>query len=65
MEKHRQLEGRNRASAEYSVLQLVASAEHYGVDWHRARDSAGQVLSVGVGPEGIVTCQEDLSVTNR
>ncbi|XP_046887465.1 E3 ubiquitin-protein ligase MYLIP-like [Hypomesus transpacificus] len=65
MEKHRQLEGRNRASAEYSVLQLVASAEHYGVEWHRARDSEGQVLSVGVGPEGIVTCQEDLSVTNR
>lgn len=65
MERHRELEGRNQVSAEYSVLQLVASAEHYGVEWHHARDSDGQAVAVGVGPEGVVICQEDLSVICR
>lgn len=50
---------------EYQALQLVASLEHYGVEWHWARDAHGQRLAIGVGPEGIAVCKEDFSLVNR
>lgn len=50
---------------EYQALQLVASLEHYGVEWHWARDANGQRLAIGVGPEGIAVCKEDFSLVNR
>ncbi|XP_064802743.1 E3 ubiquitin-protein ligase MYLIP-A-like isoform X2 [Oncorhynchus masou masou] len=64
-EKHRELEGLSQASAEYQALQLVSSLENYGVEWHWARDSEGQRLAIGVGPEGVSICQEDFTPTNR
>ncbi|XP_055770825.1 E3 ubiquitin-protein ligase MYLIP-A-like [Salvelinus fontinalis] len=64
-EKHRELEGLSQASAEYQALQLVSSLENYGVEWHWARDSEGQRLAIGVGPEGVSICQEDFSPINR
>lgn len=50
---------------EYQALQLVASLDHYGVEWHWARDANGQRLAIGVGPEGIAVCKEDFSLVNR
>lgn len=50
---------------EYQALQLVASLEHYGVEWHWARDTNSQRLAIGVGPEGIAVCKEDFSLVNR
>lgn len=50
---------------EYQALQLVSSLEHYGVEWHWARDANGQRLAIGVGPEGIAICKEDFSLVNR
>lgn len=50
---------------EYQALQLVAALEHYGVEWHWARDANGQRLAIGVGPEGIAVCKEDFSLVNR
>lgn len=49
---------------EYQALQLVSSLEHYGVEWHWARDANGQRLAIGVGPEGIAICKEDFSLVN-
>ncbi|CAB1321290.1 unnamed protein product [Coregonus sp. 'balchen'] len=63
--KHRELEGLSQSSAEYRALQLVSSLENYGVEWHWARDSEGQRLAIGVGPEGVTICQEDFSPINR
>ncbi|KAJ8403037.1 hypothetical protein AAFF_G00359530 [Aldrovandia affinis] len=63
--KHKSLEGLSQASVEYQSLQLVSSLEHYGVEWHWARDAEGQRLAIGVGPEGIAVCKEDLSLVNR
>ncbi|XP_027622538.1 E3 ubiquitin-protein ligase MYLIP isoform X3 [Tupaia chinensis] len=63
--KHKELEGTSQASAEYQVLQTVSAMENYGVEWHSVRDSEGQKLLIGVGPEGISICKEDFSPINR
>ncbi|KAM9824503.1 LOW QUALITY PROTEIN: E3 ubiquitin-protein ligase MYLIP-A [Neosynchiropus ocellatus] len=62
--RHKALEGVNQASVEYQALQLVSSLEHYGVEWHWARDANGQRLAIGVGPDGIAICQEDFTLVN-
>uniref|UniRef100_A0A8C2U2W3 RING-type E3 ubiquitin transferase n=1 Tax=Coturnix japonica TaxID=93934 RepID=A0A8C2U2W3_COTJA len=63
--KHKDLEGLSQASAEYQILQIVTTLENYGVEWHSVRDSEGQKLLIGVGPEGISICKEDFSPINR
>ncbi|XP_051688569.1 E3 ubiquitin-protein ligase MYLIP isoform X2 [Oryctolagus cuniculus] len=63
--KHKELEGTSQASAEYQVLQIVSAMENYGIEWHSVRDSEGQKLLIGVGPEGISICKEDFSPINR
>ncbi|KAF7211120.1 E3 ubiquitin-protein ligase MYLIP-A [Nothobranchius furzeri] len=63
--RHKALEGSSQASVEYQALQLVSSLEHYGVEWHWARDANAQRLAIGVGPEGIAVCKEDFSLVNR
>ncbi|KAM6959447.1 E3 ubiquitin-protein ligase MYLIP-A [Aplochiton taeniatus] len=63
--RHKALEGQGPGSVEYQALQLVSSLEHYGVEWHWARDAEGQRLAIGVGPEGIAVCKEDFSLVNR
>jgi E3 ubiquitin-protein ligase MYLIP len=63
--KHKELEGTSQASAEYQVLQLVSAMENYGIVWHAVRDSEGQRLLIGVGPEGISICKDDFTPLNR
>ncbi|XP_061912589.1 E3 ubiquitin-protein ligase MYLIP-A [Entelurus aequoreus] len=63
--RHKALEGASQGSVEYQALQLVSLLEHYGVEWHWARDANGQRLAIGVGPEGIAICKEDFSLVNR
>lgn len=63
--RHKTLEGLSQGSVEYQALQLVSTLEHYGVEWHWARDANGQRLAIGVGPEGIAICKEDFSLVNR
>nr|XP_030737225.1 E3 ubiquitin-protein ligase MYLIP isoform X3 [Globicephala melas] len=63
--KHKELEGTSQASAEYQVLQIVSAMENYGTEWHSVRDSEGQKLLIGVGPEGISICKDDFSPINR
>nr|XP_057902855.1 E3 ubiquitin-protein ligase MYLIP-A [Doryrhamphus excisus] len=63
--RHKALEGVSQGSVEYQALQLVSMLEHYGVEWHWARDANGQRLAIGVGPEGIAVCKEDFSLVNR
>ncbi|XP_006002927.1 E3 ubiquitin-protein ligase MYLIP isoform X1 [Latimeria chalumnae] len=63
--KHKALEGTSQASVEYQALQVVSALENYGVEWHSVRDSEGQKLAIGVGPEGILVCKEDFSLANR
>ncbi|KAM9446297.1 E3 ubiquitin-protein ligase MYLIP-A-like [Clarias gariepinus] len=63
--KHKALEGLTQGSVEYQALQLVASLEHFGVEWHWARDAEGQSLAIGVGPDGIAICRDDFSLVNR
>lgn len=63
--KHKDLEGTSQASAEYQVLQIVSAMENYGIEWHSVRDSEGQKLLIGVGPEGISICKDDFSPINR
>ncbi|KAL2080485.1 hypothetical protein ACEWY4_024278 [Coilia grayii] len=63
--KHQALAGLSAATVEYQALQLVASLEHYGVEWHWARDAEGRRLAIGVGPDGITICKDDFSLVNR
>ncbi|CAL8365408.1 unnamed protein product [Arctogadus glacialis] len=63
--RHQALEGAGPGSVEYQALQLVSSLEHYGVEWHWARDGDAQRLAIGVGPEGIAVCKEDFALVNR
>uniref|UniRef100_A0A8C7ZYR1 RING-type E3 ubiquitin transferase n=1 Tax=Oryzias sinensis TaxID=183150 RepID=A0A8C7ZYR1_9TELE len=63
--RHKALEGSSQASVEYQALQLVSSMEHYGVEWHWARDANGQRMAIGVGPEGIAVCKDDFTLVNR
>ncbi|KAL8182549.1 UNVERIFIED_CONTAM: hypothetical protein K2H54_058020 [Gekko kuhli] len=63
--KHKELEGLSQASAEYQVLQIVSTLENYGIEWHSVRDSEGQKLFIGVGPEGISICKDDFIPINR
>lgn len=43
----------------------MTALENYGVEWHSVRDSEGQKLLIGVGPEGISICKDDFSPINR
>ncbi|XP_016376291.1 E3 ubiquitin-protein ligase MYLIP-B isoform X1 [Sinocyclocheilus rhinocerous] len=63
--RHKSLEGVSQASAEYQALQLVSSLNYYGVEWHSARDSEGQELLIGVGPEGLFVCKTDFTPIER
>lgn len=63
--RHKALEGLSPSSVEYQALQLVSSLEHYGVEWHWARDAQAQRMAIGVGPEGIAVCKEDFTLVNR
>ncbi|XP_041932093.1 E3 ubiquitin-protein ligase MYLIP-A [Alosa sapidissima] len=63
--RHQALAGQSVPAVEYQALQLVASLEHYGVEWHLARDADGRRLAIGVGPDGIVVCKDDFSLVNR
>ncbi|XP_052000216.1 E3 ubiquitin-protein ligase MYLIP-B-like [Xyrauchen texanus] len=63
--RHKELEGVGHASAEYQALQLVSSLNNYGVEWHSARDSEGQELLIGVGPEGLVVSKTDFTPLER
>ncbi|XP_048849944.1 E3 ubiquitin-protein ligase MYLIP-A [Brienomyrus brachyistius] len=63
--KHKALAGLSPQVVQYQALQLVSALEHYGVEWHWTRDATGQKLAVGIGPEGISVCREDLTLINR
>ncbi|XP_043116093.1 E3 ubiquitin-protein ligase MYLIP-B [Puntigrus tetrazona] len=63
--RHKSLEGVSQASAEYQALQLVSSLSYYGIEWHSARDSEGQELLIGVGPEGLFVCKTDFTPIER
>ncbi|XP_067913866.1 E3 ubiquitin-protein ligase MYLIP-like [Heterodontus francisci] len=63
--KHKGLEGMSQCTAEYRVLQIVCTLEHYGVEWHPVKDGDGQKMMIGVGPDGISVCKENLSLINR
>ena len=63
--KHQALAGLGVGPVQYQALQLVASLEHYGVEWHWARDAHGRRLAIGVGAEGIAVCKDDFSLVNR
>ncbi|KPP72110.1 E3 ubiquitin-protein ligase MYLIP-A-like [Scleropages formosus] len=63
--KHKALEGLTQGSVEWQALKLVSSLEYYGVEWHCTRDAEGHKLAVGVGPEGVFVCREDLTLINR
>lgn len=65
IERHQALAGQSVAAVEYQALQLVASLEHYGVEWHWARDADTRRLAIGVGPDGIAICKDDFSLVNR
>lgn len=63
--KHKSLEGMSRCTAEYQVLQIACTLEHYGVEWHPVKDGDGQKMVIGVGPNDISVCKEDLTLINR
>lgn len=63
--RHKSLEGVSQASVEYQALQLVSSLNFYGVEWHSSRDSEGQELLIGVGPEGLFVCKTDFTPIER
>lgn len=63
--KHKALAGLSPQAVEYQALQLVSTLEHYGVEWHWARDATGQKLAVGIGPEGVSVCRDNLTLINR
>ncbi|XP_042187959.1 E3 ubiquitin-protein ligase MYLIP [Callorhinchus milii] len=63
--KHKELEGSSQCTVEYQVLQIISALEHYGVEWHIVKDGDGQKMMVGIGPDGISVCKEDLSLINR
>lgn len=59
------MDGTIQASAEYQVLRILLAMENCGIEWHSTRDSEGQKLLFGVGPEGISICEDDFSPINR
>ncbi|XP_067857794.1 E3 ubiquitin-protein ligase MYLIP-A isoform X1 [Heptranchias perlo] len=63
--KHKGLEGMSQFTAEYQVLQITCTLEHYGVEWHPVKDGDGQKMMIGVGPDGISVCKENLTLINR
>ncbi|XP_041041092.1 E3 ubiquitin-protein ligase MYLIP-A isoform X1 [Carcharodon carcharias] len=63
--RHKGLEGMSQCTAEYRVLQIACTLEHYGVEWHSVKDGDGQKMMIGVGPDGISVCKENLSLINR
>ncbi|XP_062845474.1 E3 ubiquitin-protein ligase MYLIP-A [Trichomycterus rosablanca] len=65
VDRHKALKGLSQGTVEYQALQLVASLEHYGVEWHWARDAEGLRLAIGVGPDGIAICRDDFSIVSR
>lgn len=44
----------NKETAKYEILKMASEMENYGVEFHAAKNDAGDAVKVGVGPGGIL-----------
>eukprot|EP00061_Rhincodon_typus_P017326 g45973.t1 len=67
--KHKELEGMSPCRAEYRLLQIACTLEHYGVEWHSVKDGDGQKLMIGdfipYYPDGYSICKKCLPYNHK
>ncbi|XP_014294110.1 tyrosine-protein phosphatase non-receptor type 4 isoform X2 [Halyomorpha halys] len=63
-ELHKLHKGQTPADAEFNFLDHAKRLDMYGVDLHRARDSANKELQLGVTSTGLVVFQNGVKINN-
>lgn len=63
--EHANYRGMCRISAEYKVIQEVSALPGYGMEYHEAKNEANEDLVVGVGPEGVVIYDSNMTEFSR
>ncbi|KAK3581172.1 hypothetical protein CHS0354_024705 [Potamilus streckersoni] len=63
--EHEKLQGLEHSAAEYRMLQVAAELQNYGMEYHEARVASGDLIQVGVGPEGVFLCNDKLEQTDK
>lgn len=61
-ELHKLHRGQLPADAEYNYLEHAKRLDMYGIDFHRATDSAGKELSLGVSSIGLLVYQNGIRI---
>lgn len=61
---HRLHVGQTPEQAENNFLQHAKTLERYGIEMHKAKDSNGTDISIGIGSAGIVVFERDLKVNS-
>ena len=63
--QHAKLNRKSRVTAEYNMIQEVAKLQNYGMEYHKAHDECGETVHVGVGPDGIFVCDDNMDIVMR
>ncbi|BES96815.1 phosphatase non-receptor type [Nesidiocoris tenuis] len=64
IELHKLHKGQTPADAEFNFLDHAKRLDMYGVDLHRARDSSGKDLQLGVTSNGLVIFQNGIKINS-
>lgn len=63
--KHSNYRGMPRQSAEYRVVQEASVLSGYGMEYHEAKNVNNEDICVGVGPEGVVIYDTNMTEISR
>lgn len=64
-EEHEKLRGLRPCTAEYYFIKELSLLENYAVEYHSAKNSAGNLLNIGVGSEELKIYDSDLNFLER
>lgn len=63
--EHSKYRGMPRRSAEYRVVQEASLLPSYGMEYHEAKNEANEDIVVGVGPEGVLIYDTNMTEISR
>ncbi|XP_022341160.2 E3 ubiquitin-protein ligase MYLIP-like [Crassostrea virginica] len=63
--EHAKYRGMRKLTSEYKVVQEASALPGYGMEYHEAKNEGNEDIHVGVGPEGVVIYDTDMTEMSR
>lgn len=63
--EHAKYRGMPKLTSEYKVVQEASALPGYGMEYHEAKNEGNEDIHVGVGPEGVVIYDTDMTEMSR